>query len=96
MTPHPLRMYWNPPAPGYNAGMSSGHPWPDLPPEHRWTIELMEERFEKTSRSPEELSIRARELRAQAATTDLPGVRDASLALADRYEQAAMARLAST
>jgi len=38
---------------------------------------------------------RADELRAQAAQTDIEGYRDAALALADRYEQAAAARLAS-
>jgi hypothetical protein len=37
----------------------------------------------------------AEELRAQAAQTDIEGYRDAALALADHYEQAAAARLAS-
>jgi len=39
--------------------------------------------------------LRAEELRAQAAQTDIEGYCDAALALADRYEQAAAARLAS-
>lgn len=55
----------------------------------------MEERLERTSQPPQELSARAGELRAQAAKTDIKGFRDAALALADRYEEAAAARLAS-
>jgi len=73
----------------------SAHPWPDVPKEHRWSIELMEELLEQTEQPPGELSARADELRAQAAQTDIEGYRDAALALADRYEQAAGARLAS-
>jgi hypothetical protein len=75
--------------------MSSVRPWPEVPAEHRWAIELMEERLENTELTPEELRARANELRAQAEATDIKGIRDASLALADRYEQTA-ARLAST
>lgn len=56
---------------------------------------MMEERLERTSQPPQELSARAGELRAQAAKTDIKGFRDAALALADRYEEAAAARLAS-
>jgi hypothetical protein len=73
----------------------SSHPWPDIPDEQRWSLELMEERLERTAQPPRELSARAEELRAQAAQTDIAGYRDAALALADRYEQAAAARLAS-
>jgi hypothetical protein len=73
----------------------SAYPWPDVPEEHRWSIELMEELLEQTEQPPRELSARAEELRAQAAQTDIDGYRDAALALADRYEQAAAARLAS-
>jgi hypothetical protein len=71
------------------------HPWPDIPDEQRWSIELMEELLAQTEQQPRELSARAEELRAQAAQTDIEGYRDAALALADRYEQAAAARLAS-
>lgn len=71
------------------------HPWPDIPDEQRWSIELMEELLEQTEQPARELSARAEELRAQAAQTDIEGYRDAALALADRYEQAAAARLAS-
>jgi len=73
----------------------SVHPWPDIPDEQRWSLELMEERLERTGQPPKELSARAEELRTQAAHTDIRGYRDAALALADRYEQAASARLAS-
>lgn len=73
----------------------AAHPWPDVPDEQRWALELMEERLQRTSQPPQELSARAGELRAQAAKTDIKGFRDAALALADRYEQAAAARLAS-
>jgi hypothetical protein len=71
------------------------HPWPDIPDEQRWTLELMEERLEQTAQPPRELAARAEDLRAQAEQTDIEGYRDAALALADRYEQAAAARLAS-
>lgn len=63
--------------------------------ESRWALELMEERLEHTKQTPEALSERARELRRQASETDLAAHRDAALALAERYEQAAAARLAS-
>jgi len=55
----------------------------------------MEERLERTRQSPRELSGRAKELREQAASTEIKGFRDAAAALADRYEEAAAARLAS-
>lgn len=71
------------------------HPWPDIPDKHRWVLELMEEQLGQTTQPARELSARADELRAQAAQTDIEGYRDAALALADRYERAAAARLAS-
>lgn len=49
----------------------------------------MEERLERTSQPPQQLSTRAGKLRALAAAADIKGFRDAALALADRYEQAA-------
>ncbi|MGB7588528.1 MAG: hypothetical protein WBM00_07455 [Solirubrobacterales bacterium] len=58
-------------------------------------LELMEERLEQTNQPARELSARADELRAEAVQTDIDGYRDAALALADRYEQPAAARLAS-
>jgi hypothetical protein len=71
------------------------HSWPDIPAKHRWVLEQMEERLEQTTQPARELSARADELRAQAAQTEVEGYRDAALALADRYEQAAASRLAS-
>ena len=58
-------------------------------------LDLMEERLEDTWQSPEQLLARARELRAEAAEAEIKGTRDAVLALAARYEEAAAARLAS-
>jgi hypothetical protein len=66
--------------------------WPDLDEKHRWALELMEERLAQTTQQPEALAARAKELRAQAARTDIDGYRDAYLALADRYEVAVAAR----
>lgn len=79
----------------YTLPMAAVHPWPDIPDEQRWSIELMEELLERTTQPARELAARADELRAQAAQTDIDGYRDAALALADRYEHAAAARLAS-
>jgi uncharacterized protein YceH (UPF0502 family) len=76
--------------------MSSVRRWPPLPEEDRWAIELMEQLLEDGSQTPQELLARATKLRAEAAETDIRGVRDATLVLAERYEQAAGARLAST
>lgn len=57
---------------------------------------MMEEQLEMTKQAPEELSARAKELRRQAEEMDIKGFRDAAIALAERYEEAAAARLAST
>lgn len=54
----------------------------------------MQERLDQTTQSPQELTERAVELRVEAARTDIEGFRDAALALAGRYEEAAL-RLAS-
>jgi hypothetical protein len=74
--------------------MASTRPWPAVPEEHRWVLDLMEERLDGTTQSPEELTARAEQLRAEAERTDIEGFRDAVLALAERYEQTA-SRLAS-
>src|SRR5437867_13390124 len=73
--------------------MASVRPWPKVPEEDHWIIELMEERFGRTSQSPQQLRARAKELYAEAEQAEIGGHRDALLALADRYEQAAAARL---
>jgi hypothetical protein len=75
--------------------MASAHPWPEVRDEDRWAIELMEDRLEKTRQSPTELRARAVELRAEAQQTDMTGIRDATLALAARYEQVAATRTAA-
>lgn len=48
--------------------------------------------LEDGSQTPEQLRARARELRVEATETDIKGVRDATLVLAERHEQAAAAR----
>jgi hypothetical protein len=78
----------------YTSTVTAAHPWPDIPDEHRWSIELMEELLADTEQTPEELGDRARQLRGQAEASEFEGQRDAYLALADRYEQAATRRLA--
>jgi hypothetical protein len=68
-------------------------PWPPLREEDRWLAELMDQRLRETTQSAGDLRARATELRAQADQSELQGMRDAALALADRYEQAAASRL---
>ncbi len=70
-------------------------PWPTLPDEDRWLTEAMERRLRESSQSPEQLRSRASELRAEAEQSDVRGVRDAALALAERYEQTASERLSA-
>jgi hypothetical protein len=72
------------------------HPWPDVPEEYRWTIELAQERLERTDQTSGQLAARARELRSEAESTDVKGYRDAWLALADRYEALAGSRPSPT
>ncbi len=75
--------------------MSSVEHWPDVAPEARWATELMDELLATTTQTAEELLARARELRAEAAATDIEGYRAGALKLAARYEQTAAARVAS-
>jgi hypothetical protein len=70
-------------------------PWPDIPDEHRWPIDLMEELLADTEQTPDELRARAHQLRGEAEASEWGGQRDAYLVLADRYEQAAARRLAA-
>lgn len=70
-------------------------PWPTLPDQDRWLTDAMERRLRETNQSAEELRARASELRAEAGQSDMKGLRQAALALADRYEQAATARLSA-
>ncbi len=76
--------------------MPSVEHWPDVAPEARWATELMDELLATTTQTSEELLARARELRAQAAATDIEGFRSAALKLAVRYEQTAAARVGSS
>lgn len=73
--------------------MASVRPWPEILEEDKWLIELMEEQFEKTPLSPEELRGRAAELRRQADETGMSACREMALALAERYEETAASRL---
>lgn len=77
---------------GYTERMEI-HPWPTLPDEDRWLTDAMEDRLRETNQSVEELRARARELRIEAGQSDMKGTREAALALADRYEQVATARM---
>jgi uncharacterized protein YceH (UPF0502 family) len=73
----------------------SVRPWPALNEENRWLTEAMDRLLRESTQSPDELRARAHELRAEAAQSDMKGIRDAAQALADRYEQAAAARLSA-
>jgi hypothetical protein len=69
-------------------------PWPELPEEYRWTVEVMKELLAESDQSPEGMRARARELREEAEASKIKGERDAALTLADHYEEAAAARVA--
>jgi hypothetical protein len=69
--------------------------WPALQDEDRWLTDAMERRLRDSTQSAEQLRARARDLRAEAEQTDVRGIRDATLALAERYEQAATVRLSA-
>ena len=76
--------------------MTDVRPWPEaLVDAHPEVVRLFEETFAETTQTPEELRARARDLRDEAERTEILGHREAALALADRYEQAAAARVAS-
>lgn len=75
--------------------MSSLDAWPQLNQDDKWIADVLEDTFANTSQTPEALRARAAELRDDAERTDIPGVRRASLQLAERYEQAAAARAPS-
>ncbi len=70
----------------------SVRPWPPVPDESRWVIDEMEERFEESAQSPAQMRARAEVLRTEAQWTDSEGVREAALALAERYERTAALR----
>jgi hypothetical protein len=70
-------------------------PWPVLPEEDRWLADAMDRRLRDSAQSTEQLHSRAQELRDEAEQSDVQGIRNAALALAERYEQAAAARLSA-
>ncbi|MGP0101447.1 MAG: hypothetical protein ACLPUT_07495 [Solirubrobacteraceae bacterium] len=70
-------------------------PWPALPDEDRWLAGTMDRRLRDSTQSAEQLRSRARELRAEAEQSDVSGIRNAALALAERYEQTAATRLSA-
>ncbi|MGO9762728.1 MAG: hypothetical protein ACLP1Q_15855 [Solirubrobacteraceae bacterium] len=70
-------------------------PWPALPDEDHWLTDAVGRRLRDSTQSAEQLRSRARELRAEAEQSDVRGIRDAALALAERYEQTADARLSA-
>ncbi len=69
--------------------------WPELQDDDRWLTDAMERRLRDSTQSPEELRERARNLRAEAEQTDVKGIREATLTLAERYEHAAAVRLSA-
>jgi hypothetical protein len=69
--------------------------WPELPDGDSWLTDVMERRLHDSTQSAEHLRARARDLRAEAEQTDVTGIREATLALAERYEQAATVRLSA-
>lgn len=75
--------------------MTDVKPWPAGLDAHPDVVELFEETLAETTQTAEELRARARELREEAEQTEILGHREAALAMADRYEQAADARVAS-
>ena len=70
-------------------------PWPALPDEDRWLADTMDRRLCDSTQSAEQLRSRAHELRAEAEQSDVSGIRNAAVALAERYEQTAAARLSA-
>ena len=80
--------------PRYNRGMVSLRPWPDFEPPERGVVDEFERALDRTRDSPDEIRGHADQLRAQALAEEIGAVREAKLAMADRYELAAATRLA--
>lgn len=68
---------------------------PSVRDEDRWTIDAMDRQIRESRQSAEQMRRRAHELRDEAAATDIKGVREACLALAERYEREAASRVAA-
>lgn len=71
------------------------HPWPELREEDHWAIKAMEEVFATSERDPADMLAEAKELRERAARVGPHGGANACLAMADRWEAAAAARLSA-
>jgi hypothetical protein len=69
--------------------------WPKLRDEDQWLTGAMDECIRESKRTPEELRAKAQKLRAEAEQAEFKGIRDACLAMAARYEDAAVERLAA-
>jgi hypothetical protein len=69
--------------------------WPDLHEKDRWLTDAIEDALDVTTQTAEQLRERAAELRSEAASEDLSGVREATLAFAGRLETHAASRLAA-
>jgi len=66
-----------------------------LNPEDQWLTAALEKRMLESNQTAEALRAKARELRAEAAETDISGIREACLTMAANYEQVAAERLAA-
>ena len=66
--------------------------WPDVDEHGEWAIAALERQLNEEWRSAASLRARADELRAQAQTLEIPAMREATLLIAERYEEAAAAR----
>lgn len=67
-------------------------PWPEFPEEMRWILDSYDELIADGNGTPAEKIERAAELRARAAGLGPVSGKDALLAIAERYEEAAAAR----
>ena len=75
--------------------MADVKPWPKALDAHPEVVELFEETLASSTQTSDEMRARARELRDFAEQTDVLGYPEAAIALAERYEEAAEARVAS-
>jgi len=67
--------------------------WPTLNDGDQWLTAAMEQAMRESNQTPEELRAQARKLRAEAAETDVKGIREACLTMAANYELVAAERL---
>jgi hypothetical protein len=72
--------------------METPSPWPKLRDEDKWLTDVFEDLLAADDAEPDKLRARAQQLRDEVADNPPDGDREAALALAERYEQAAAAR----